>query len=81
MEVGDLVLWREDVLAFFLIPSASADNISSQIGIIIGEGALEGREYYEIIWSTVEAKGTFSEYIFKEDLDIWFYTVPKTKNV
>tara|TARA_R100000008_G_scaffold82937_1_gene67743 strand:+ start:1257 stop:1514 length:258 start_codon:yes stop_codon:yes gene_type:complete len=80
MDIGDLVLWREDVLAFFLVPSSSVDNITSQIGVIIGEGEMDNREYYEIIWSTTEAKGTFSEYIFKEDMDVWFYTVPKTKN-
>ena len=80
MEIGDLVLWKEDVLAFFLIATKDINRISSQIGIVIGEGDHDGREYFEIIWSTTKAKGTYAEYIYKEDMDVWFYTIPKTKN-
>jgi biotin synthase-related radical SAM superfamily protein len=82
MEVGDLVLWKEEVLAFFLIPVEEVDRITSHIGIIVGEGISEDdREYFEIVWAVSKANKTFVEYIFKDDMDNWFYTIPKTKSV
>ena len=82
MEVGDLVLWKEEVLAFFLIPVEEVDRITSHIGIIVGEGVSEDdREYFEIVWAVSKANKTFVEYIFKDDMDNWFYTIPKTKSV
>jgi hypothetical protein len=82
MEVGDLVLWKEEVMAFFLIPVEEVDRITSHIGIIVGEGISEDdREYFEIVWAVSKANKTFVEYIFKDDMDNWFYTIPKTKSV
>ena len=82
MEIGDLVLWKEEILAFFLLSSEDIGNISSHIGIIVGEGASDdGREYFEIIWAVSKANKTYIEYIFKEDMENWFYTIPKTKSL
>ena len=82
MEIGDLVLWKEEVLSFFLLSSENVDNITSHIGIIVGEGGDdEGREYFEIIWAVSKANKTYIEYIFKEDMENWFYTIPKTKSL
>jgi len=81
MEIGDLVLWREEVLSFFLLSSEDVENITSHIGIIVGEGDDdEGREYFEIIWAISSSSKTYTEYIFIDDMDNWFYTIPKTKN-
>ena len=83
MEIGDLVLWREEVLAFFLLSSEDVSKITSHIGIIVGEGVHDDddREYFEIIWAISSSNKTYIEYIFKEDMDNWFYTIPKTKSV
>ena len=82
MEVGDLVLWKEEVLAFFLIPVDDVDRITSHIGIIVAEGISDDeREYFEIIWAVSKANKTYVEYIFKEDMENWFYTIPKTKSL
>ena len=82
MEIGDLVLWREEVLSFFLLSAEDVDTITSHIGIIVAEGVSEDdREYFEIIWAVSKANKTYVEYIFKEDMENWFYTIPKTKSV
>ena len=81
MEIGDLVLWREEILAFFLLSSEDVGKITSHIGIIVGEGESDDdREYFEIIWAIASSSKTYTEYIFKDDMDNWFYTIPKTKN-
>ena len=82
MDIGDLVLWREEILAFFLLPAEDVENIASHIGIIVGEGDDDdGREFFEIIWAVSKVNKTYVEYIFKEDMENWFYTIPKTKSV
>ena len=82
MEIGDLVLWREEILAFFLLPAEDVEHITSHIGIIVGEGARDDdREFFEIIWAVSKASKTYVEYIYKDDMEAWFYTIPKTKSV
>ena len=82
MDIGDLVLWREEVLAFFLLPAEDVNKITSHIGIIVAEGVDDDdREYFEIIWAISSSSKTYVEYIFKEDMENWFYTIPKTKSV
>ena len=82
MEIGDLVLWREEVLAFFLLSAEDTNRITSHIGIIVGEGVSDDdREYFEIIWAVSKTNKTYIEYIFKEDMENWFYTIPKTKSL
>jgi len=72
MKIGDLILWKQEVLTNFLIPSAELDVYSRHIGLIFEERKRDGHEVFRIIWIASEKNESYIEEVFKSDIDDWF---------
>jgi hypothetical protein len=78
MKIGDLILWKQEVLRAFLIPSEELKGYSEHIGLIFEERHRDGHEVYRIIWITSDRGDSYIEEVFKTDINNWFDVISKS---
>ena len=78
MKIGDLILWKQDTLRAFLVPSAEVDEYSKHIGLIFEERIRDGKEVFRIIWVVASGGESYIEEVFKADIDNWFDVISKS---
>ena len=78
MKIGDLILWKQEVLRAFLVPSEELKSYARHIGLIFEEHCRDGHEVYRIIWITSDSADSYIEEVFKTDIHNWFDVISKS---
>ena len=78
MKIGDLILWKQEVLRAFLVPSEELNEYARHIGLIFEERCRDGHEVYRVVWITSDKGESYIEEVFKTDIDSWFDVISKS---